>query len=275
MPWAETGDSYFLPRRIISDDPFTDAEEESIPAPLGLLISNVGNGIARNVNIVSGQPTIVENDKGLAVEFELVSMFVGGDARPPEFEASLGDLGAGQTQMVLWELTSSLSGTVTGFNATVVPLTDYGDADLALVKSARAHTLTHLIYLTGLSDDGEPDFLADDEAEIGVSYPELVYPSHGGGPEPVVPCAVTDVAWVEEGISMRITASVPELTADSWTYVGAEVAQWVQRLEPNDAERRGGLVDQPKFNGQLPNPTLCACRPPYPLPPLQLPAAWL
>ena len=46
---------YFLERDIYSDDPFTATIEAPVPATLGLLISNIGNGTARSLRISSGQ----------------------------------------------------------------------------------------------------------------------------------------------------------------------------------------------------------------------------
>ncbi|MDO8595516.1 MAG: hypothetical protein Q7R45_02720, partial [Sulfuricaulis sp.] len=57
---------YFHQRDVFADDPFTrDIVEPSIPFNLGVLVKNRGGGTARNVRIVSGQPRIIENEKGL------------------------------------------------------------------------------------------------------------------------------------------------------------------------------------------------------------------
>jgi len=60
--------TYFQPRDVDGDNPFTPYIVESpIPFTLGVLVKNVGYGMARNVQIASEQPRIVENLQGLLV----------------------------------------------------------------------------------------------------------------------------------------------------------------------------------------------------------------
>lgn len=55
---------YYQQEISYSDDPFTDFIEPAIPFVLGTLVRNVGAGEATDVSLVSGQPEIVENEKG-------------------------------------------------------------------------------------------------------------------------------------------------------------------------------------------------------------------
>jgi hypothetical protein len=47
---------YFLQKDVYADDPFTPQIEPSIPFTLGLMIRNIGYGIAREMKITSAQP---------------------------------------------------------------------------------------------------------------------------------------------------------------------------------------------------------------------------
>ena len=69
---------YFLERDIYSDDPFTAAIEPPVPATLGLLISNVGNGTARSLRISSGQVHPTRGQRAVTVErpFLLLIAFI-------------------------------------------------------------------------------------------------------------------------------------------------------------------------------------------------------
>ena len=57
---------------VFADDPNTPEVEPTIPFVLGTLVRNAGNGTAFDFRVVSGQPEIVENDRGLLIEFELI-----------------------------------------------------------------------------------------------------------------------------------------------------------------------------------------------------------
>ncbi|HNE80128.1 MAG TPA: CARDB domain-containing protein, partial [Flavobacteriales bacterium] len=63
---------YFMERNILGDDALTSPDiEPSIPAELAVMIENHGYGAAQNMKISSAQPEIVENESGLAIQFEL------------------------------------------------------------------------------------------------------------------------------------------------------------------------------------------------------------
>ena len=60
-PQARLKLTYFQQRDVYGDDPFTPEVEPSEPFALGLIVKNVGAGLARDFQITSGQPKIVEN----------------------------------------------------------------------------------------------------------------------------------------------------------------------------------------------------------------------
>ena len=63
---------YFWQREVFGDDPFTPEVEPPVPFYLGVLIHNAGGGTAHELGLSSGQPEIVENEKGLLITFKIV-----------------------------------------------------------------------------------------------------------------------------------------------------------------------------------------------------------
>ncbi len=49
-----------------------DVVEPTIPFSLGILIANDGYGEARDLKITSGQPEIIDNEKGLLITFKII-----------------------------------------------------------------------------------------------------------------------------------------------------------------------------------------------------------
>ena len=84
---------------MIGDDPFPDPVESSIPFTLRVAIKNVGYGTAYQIQITSGQPEIIENEKGLLVNFMLIGtkFYVGKQNISPSLTVTLGDLIANVT----------------------------------------------------------------------------------------------------------------------------------------------------------------------------------
>lgn len=77
-PCPDLSLSYFVERDVFGDDPETAEIEPSIPAEFSLLINNVGYGDANSVKIATGQPEIVDNQKGLAIHFEMIGSSMNG-----------------------------------------------------------------------------------------------------------------------------------------------------------------------------------------------------
>ncbi|MBR6997792.1 MAG: hypothetical protein IKI19_03195, partial [Prevotella sp.] len=76
--------TYFMQRDILGDDPLTPEVEPQVPSQFTLLINNKGYGDATKVKMVTNQPEIIENEKGLLVDFEIIpSQLNGGDKTLP------------------------------------------------------------------------------------------------------------------------------------------------------------------------------------------------
>ena len=107
---------------------YTDVIEPTIPYTLGLLITNDGYGIARNTRITSGQPEIIENEKGLQTSFKIIGAQVDGNPMSPSLTVTFGDIQSQSTSVSRWLMTSTLKGTFNNYTATfenVNPLGNY------------------------------------------------------------------------------------------------------------------------------------------------------
>jgi hypothetical protein len=102
---------YFWERDVYSDDPFTDEMEPPVPFVLGVMVTNNGSGSATDLRITSGQPEIIENEKGLLIDFEIIGSRVGLNELEPSLEVTLGTVAPSESVVAVWEMISSLQGT--------------------------------------------------------------------------------------------------------------------------------------------------------------------
>src|SRR5262249_29149562 len=114
---------YFHQRDVFADDPFTEPVEPSVPYDLGLIVRNTAKGNTRKrdprtLHIVSAQPTIVKNEKGLVIDSKIVGSEVDGKPSADALTASFGTVTAGTTHEAIWHLTSSLQGHFTDYKVT-------------------------------------------------------------------------------------------------------------------------------------------------------------
>ncbi len=174
-PQASLKLNYFLQRDVIGDDPFTPAVEPSEPFVLGLVAQNVGLGTADDVSITSSQPKIIENAKGLLVDFKMIGTTVGTQSVTPSLTVNLGNIEPGQTQTAEFVMTSSLQGIFKDYTATFTHKNAIGSVDTSLLKSVAIHSLVHAVQVT---PGGKPDFLAAD-TPTPTGLPDTLYNSDG------------------------------------------------------------------------------------------------
>ena len=141
-PQPELDLDYFLQRDVIGDDPLTPQIEPSQPFELDVLVHNVGAGPAQNLSIASAQPTIVDNAKGLLVNFQIIGTQVNGQSLTPSLTANLGTVAPGAIELARWFMTSSLQGLFTDYSATFEHQGP-GGQELSLVDSVNFHVLIH------------------------------------------------------------------------------------------------------------------------------------
>eukprot|EP00727_Mastigamoeba_balamuthi_P001871 m51a1_g11681 hypothetical protein (1757) ;mRNA; r:2244-8119 len=208
--------AYFWQRDVFSDDPFTeDVVEPAEPFVLAVLVSNRGYGTAYDMSLASSQPRIVDNRKGLLVDFAIVSTAVGNATAAASLVAAIGDVGPGATVAVEWLLTSTLSGEFVAFNASYTHRNALGRADLSLIDSLAIHELTHTALIPGGGDDLD-DYLANDVPD-GDNLPDAIYDSRTGSGRPVLASAAAAV-----GLGDGVFA-VPVPAASGCVYVAARL----------------------------------------------------
>jgi len=174
---------YFHERDVLGDDPFTEPVEPSVPYSLAVRVQNRGLGVAKKFQIASGRPQIVENQKGLLVDFEILGTEVAGRSMSPSLTAYFGDLAPGDTQIARWLLRGTLQGLFVDYRATFQHLDSLGDPRLSLIDSVAVHELIHIVQAGGAYADGQPDFLVN-ELPDGRHLPDVLYLS-GGTQHPV------------------------------------------------------------------------------------------
>ena len=177
-PEAQIQLNYFLQRDVVGDDPFTPQIEPSEPAVLGVLVTNVGQGAADNFSITTAQPQIINNQKGLAVNFQIIGTQVGTQQVTPSLTADFGNIAPGGTADAEFLLLSSLQGQFTNFTATYEHTDALGGTDTSLITSVTTHDLIHAVEAQYPTDDGEPDYLVDDTPNPQ-NLPDTLYLSNG------------------------------------------------------------------------------------------------
>lgn len=195
LPEARMVLQYFQQRDVFSDDPFTDEVEPAEPFVLGLLAKNQGAGWARNFRITSAQPRIVENEKGLLIDFKIIGTRVGSNAVAPSLTADLGFIAPGGTQVAQWLLTSSLQGKFLDYTATFEHVDAMGHTNLSLIESVEIHELIRAVQADRPGDDGLTDFLTNEDPDPE-DFPDRLFLSDG------------TIAVVNRGVNPAVVGSV-------------------------------------------------------------------
>ncbi|PWU11941.1 MAG: hypothetical protein C5B50_22285 [Verrucomicrobia bacterium] len=169
---------YFQQRDVYGDDPFTPEIEPSEPFDLGLMVKNSGYGKAFNFTIASGQPKIVDNEKGLLINFTLIGTEVGSNGITPSLTANLGEIDPGQDAVAVWKMLSTLQGHFVEYDATFQQMDNFGNPQTSLIDSIEIHQLIHTVLANRPGDDAIPDFLVNDIPNPD-SLPDTLYLSDG------------------------------------------------------------------------------------------------
>ncbi len=175
--------TYFMQRDIYGDDPLTkNVVEPMVPAEFALLINNVGYGDATNVRMTTEQPKIVENEKGLLIDFELLSSQVnGGDktmALGSSVPADFGTIAAHSTSYAQWWFTSTLLGHFLDYDVQATHLTSYGNEDLSLLNEVTIHELIRSINTKDVAGNPLKAWLVNDIKDRE-DLPDILYLSDG------------------------------------------------------------------------------------------------
>ncbi len=214
-PQPELVVRYFHDRDVFSDDPFTPAVEPSIPYSLGMQVQNVGYGAARSLKITGGKPQIVDNEKGLFIEFKLVGTQMENAEATPSLDVDFGEIGPATNKIARWIFTSSVQGSFTNFTASFTHTDALGTKRLSLVRSTEIHELNHIVNADRAFDDGRPDFLANDAPDPDL-LPDTLYLSDGTTrPVGAVLGAAIGGTLSAGNLQLTATAAMPP----GWTYL--------------------------------------------------------
>ena len=182
-PAPELDLTYFMQRDILGDDAMTeDVVEPMVPAEFTVLINNKGYGDATNVRMVTEQPKIIENDKGLYIDFEILSSQLRGEDRVLAMGKSVatefGNIPAHSHTWATWELQSTLLGHFVTYNIEATHVTSFGNPDLSLLDKVTIHELIHgftpAATVSGDAVAGARAFLVNDELDAD-DTPDAIY----------------------------------------------------------------------------------------------------
>ena len=206
---------YFHQRDVYADDPFTPQIEPSIPFSLAVMVENRGKGTARNMRITSSQPRIVENEKGLLIDFQIIGTEVSGQNITPSLTVNFGNIGPGNIAIGRWLMTSTLQGLFEDYKATFENVDDLGNKKLSLIDEVTIHEMIHLVQAQGVFEDGKPDFLVNDIPDVN-DRPDTLYLSDGTtNPVSVVEASTIDALPSASHPLVQLTAPM----ASGWTYL--------------------------------------------------------
>ncbi|MCX8108512.1 MAG: hypothetical protein N3G20_06885, partial [Verrucomicrobiae bacterium] len=206
---------YFHQRDVVSDDPCTDVIEPAVPYNLAVLVQNRGYGRARNFRITSAQPQIVENEKGLLIDFCVVATEVAGHNIIPSLTADFGDINPGQTVIGRWLMTSPLQGLFIDYKASFGHIDSVGKPQLSLIDELVIHEMIQLVQATGVFEDGKPDFLVHDD-QNPFARPDTIYLSDGTSrPVAVLEQATPDRTPIASDVVVHLSVFGPA----GWMYV--------------------------------------------------------
>ena len=168
---------YFWERNVIGDDPFTDEIENSVPFTLGVAVRNAGYGTASSLQITSGKPEIIENEKGLLIGFRIINATLGNTSADPSLTLMFGDLPPDSTVVARWFMISNLQGEFRGYTATFQNVNPLGDPNLSILDELEIHELIRNIRMYDTSEeDGVLDFLVNELDDL-LAYPDALYSS--------------------------------------------------------------------------------------------------
>lgn len=205
---------YFMQRDVLGDDALTeDIVEPMVPAEFSLLINNKGYGDATNVKMVTNQPEIIDNEKGLLINFEILSSQLnGGDktlALGQSVATDFGTIPAGKTTYAQWWFTSSLLGHFTEYDVKATHLTSYGNPDLTLLDTVAVHELIHTLTIP--TAETMRGFLVNDVKD-SKDLPDMLYITDGT----VKAVAQASGTLTESEENVYILTATP--TAAGWNY---------------------------------------------------------
>ena len=207
---------YFMQRDVLGDDALTeDVVEPSIPAEFSVIIKNTGYGDAKNVRLVTEQPEMLDNEKGLLINYEILSSQLnGGDktlALGQKVATEFGTIPANKSSYAQWWFTSSKLGHFTEYNVQATHITSYDNPDLSLLEDVDIHELIHTLNLPTTDNVPLRGFLVNDDMD-SYDQPDKLYLTNGT----TIPVHSATATMIKNGdnlYSLTITSNVA-----GWNY---------------------------------------------------------
>lgn len=217
-PTPELDLTYFMQRDVYGDNPLTtDVVEPVIPAEFSVLIHNKGYGDANNVRMITKKPEIVENEKGLLIDFDIISSSLNGGektmALDDDIATQFGTIAAGTASYATWDLTASLMGHFTEYDVSVTHVTDYGNPDLSLLDRVTIHELIHSMNAT-IGDKVYRAWITNDEPDAE-DAPDHIYFANGTDEELVT---LSEATRMERIDNTHYRVTVPTNVPRNWFY---------------------------------------------------------
>ena len=176
-PSPELDLTYFMQRDIMGDDALTEEVEPMEPSEFALIINNKGNGDATNVKMVTNQPEIIDNQKGLLIDFEFLSSQLNGQdktlALGQAIPTDFGTIPAHTQAYAQWWLQSTLLGHFVKYNIEATHVTSYGNENLSLLDQVTIHELIRGFTPSLTSQSGRA-FLVNDISDAD-DLPDAIY----------------------------------------------------------------------------------------------------
>lgn len=174
--------AYFIQRDVISDDPLTEEIEPTEETEFSLLVHNKGFGDAGNVVVTAESPKIIDNDKGLDVDFELKSASLNGVetsmAMAGATATRIGEVKAGESAIVQWNIEGSKLGHFVEYDVEATRVSGNQDPSFSLLDKVETFELIRSI------DTGEGDgqyriaFLTNDISD-SEDLPDMLHLADG------------------------------------------------------------------------------------------------
>ena len=249
---------YFHQRDVFSDDPHTDLVEPSVPFNLAVLIDNRGAGEAKNFRITSAQPEIIENEKGLLIDFKIIATEVAGQNLNPTLTANFGTIAPHSTAVARWLMTSTLQGLFINYSATFEHIDGLGNPRLSLIDEVTIHEMNKLVQAGGDFEDGKPDFLVNELPDLR-DYPDTLYLSDGStNSVEVVTNSVVVGTLSAANLQVELNAALP----GGWSYLripdpgnGQYQLVSIRRSDDSQVPASNLWVTDRTFHGQGRRPT--------------------
>lgn len=158
--------TYFMQRDVFGDDPLTEIVEPMKPSEFALIVNNKGYGDAENMKLTTRQPEIIDNQKGLAIAFELISTQLNGQEKTMSLGGSMtsdfGNIPAQSQAYAQWWLQSSLLGHFIEYDIKATHLTSHNNPDLSLLDTVTIHELIHGFTVDATAEKPLRGFLVND-----------------------------------------------------------------------------------------------------------------